>query len=250
MTVRRRGFALNEATPQEASARGHQQNPAAPVTQNGHRTSDHGGDLRLRNATRTGRRSRPSAIPTPVAATSTPTPSLGATPTPQPAATTSSPTSETISGVLTEARTEIPVPNSCVGWRSTSAADTDGSNYAAVDKDGRWSIPVNPESIFFLFFYATSGGNCEGPVDSSSYLPSWYANLPFDFETPKDARAPKDRTLTKVNSGDTGVAACLGTTSCRVALTPAPKRVRRCPAASRSRSDAYRQSLRLRLRRQ
>lgn len=150
----------------------------------------------------------------PISTTSaTPNPTT-ASPTPAGTQTSASPAapdpSQTVSGVLTAVRTAVPIPNSCVGWRSTSAADTDDSFYAAVAEDGTWSIPVNPKSIFFLFFYATKDGNCEGPVDSSSYLPSWYENLPFDFKAPKEARAPM-LTLHKVNSGDSGVVACLGT---------------------------------------
>ena len=79
-----------------------------------------------------------------------------------------------------------------------------------MDKDGRWSIRSTGIDLLPVLL-RDERRELRGPVDSSSYLPSWYANLPFDFETPKDARAPKDRTLTKVNSGDTGVAACLGT---------------------------------------
>ena len=202
------------------------------VYSDGYRSAGRGGDRHLWHPTRPGRRSRPNGPsdtgrcnpdahdrdaeqrhPDGRVAGTNPssTPSTKATPAAAPSATSQPSATETISGVLTEAQTENPVPNSCVGWRSTSAADTDGSNYAAVDKGGHWSIPVNPQSIFFLFFYATSGGNCEGPVDTSSHQPSWYANQPFDAKTmPKDARAPM-LTLTKVNSGDTGVVACLGT---------------------------------------
>ena len=118
----------------------------------------------------------------------------------------------TISGVLTEAQTTIPVPNSCVGWRSTSADSAEASSYAAVNTNGQWSIPVDDGLSYFLFFYATGDGDCVGPVVTTSYLPSWYANVAFDEEVmPAEAREPEMVTLDKVSAGEQPVVACLGT---------------------------------------
>ena len=119
---------------------------------------------------------------------------------------------QTISGVLRDAETGSPIRDSCVGWRPTSALDTDDNRYTKVNESGGWSFDSSSTGPFFLSFYVASAGNCAEPIDDT-YVPSWFENQAFASgdTDPLTARPPVGVTLTKVDAGATGVIACLGT---------------------------------------
>ena len=117
----------------------------------------------------------------------------------------------TTSGVLRDAETASPIRDSCVGWRPTSALDTDDNSYTKVNESGAWSFDSSSAGPFLLSFYVARGGNCADPIDRS-HRPSWFANQAFTSgdTDPVTARPPVGVTLTKVDAGTTGVVACLG----------------------------------------
>ena len=116
----------------------------------------------------------------------------------------------TVSGVLRDARTGSQLRDGCVGWRSTSALDTDRNMYTEVNESGGWSFASSSPGPFFLSFHVASEGDCANTIDDS-YLPSWFENRAFapGGADPDTALPPVG--LTKVDGGTTGVVACLGT---------------------------------------
>lgn len=166
-------------------------------------------------ATAPGSPSVDAATPSPTPA-STPTGGPTASPDPTPSALPEEKAGDVgvqavvaTSGVLRDARTGAPIPNSCVGFRT---ADATSANYTNTREDGSWEIftddlngPLN------LAFYVVANGNdpnpCQGPVVSTDYQPSWYESQPFTGTDPVNAEPPA--AAIEVAPGTSGIVACL-----------------------------------------
>ena len=162
-----------------------------------------------------------SGSPSSVAAT----PDTAASPTPE-ASVTSSPAEQplpsgrggnariaavvTTSGVLRDATTGAPIPNSCFAWRSTSVTETATNATANVDQKGHWSFDSDDPGPFYIAFYVTANGNCLDAVltGSENYRASWYRAQPFTGTNPSTALPP--RGADQVTAGS-NIVACLGT---------------------------------------
>jgi hypothetical protein len=126
------------------------------------------------------------------------------------------PVTTTTSGVLRDATTGAPIPNSCVVF--SPAAFPGRTNYDSVGGNGQWSFTTDELGPFDLAFYTTANGDCSQPILPTP-VPSWYSNQPLSG-TDADTITPPPGATT-VEAGTSGIVACLGetalpTTACAV----------------------------------
>jgi hypothetical protein len=118
----------------------------------------------------------------------------------------------TTSGVLRDATTGAPIPNSCFAWRSTSVTETATNATNRVDDKGHWSFDSDDPGPFYIAFYVTANGNCSKSdlvlTGSENYRASWYQAQPFTGTNPSTALPP--RGADQVTAGS-DIVACLGT---------------------------------------
>jgi hypothetical protein len=104
-----------------------------------------------------------------------------------------------------DALTGASIRSSCVADRTATASQT---SFTSVNDDGSWSIQTDDvDGPVSLAFYVVANFNCSGPVELSSYLPSWYQNQPFTGTDPSTALPPSG--ATQVNPGSSDIVACL-----------------------------------------
>jgi hypothetical protein len=114
------------------------------------------------------------------------------------------------SGVLRDANTGIPIPNSCVAWRSESVTSMAFNGTSTVDPKGQWKIYAPDPGPFYIAFYVTArkSPDCRDQVltGPDNYRASWYRAQPFTGTDPSTALPPGGASL--VTAGST-IVACL-----------------------------------------
>jgi hypothetical protein len=124
----------------------------------------------------------------------------------------------TTSGVLRDAATGAPIPNTCVVF---SPADFPGeTNYTSVNGNGHWSFTSTDAGPFNLAFYATADGDCSQPILPRP-VPSWYVNKVLTG-TDEHTITPPPGAAT-VAAGASGIIACLGATALPTKACVIPK---------------------------
>lgn len=118
------------------------------------------------------------------------------------------PATTTTSGVLRDATTGAPIPNSCVVF--SPAAFPGRTNYDSVGGNGQWSFTTSESGPFDLAFYTTANGDCSQPILPTP-VPSWYSNQPLTGTDEHVITPPAGATA--VAAGTTDVVACLGATT-------------------------------------
>ena len=118
------------------------------------------------------------------------------------------PVMTTTSGVLRDAATGAPIPNSCVVF--SPAAFPGQTNFTNVGGDGTWSFTTAESGPFNLAFYTTANGDCSQPILPTP-VPSWYINQPLSGTDEHVITPPPGATT--VAAGTSGIVACLGATA-------------------------------------
>ncbi len=118
------------------------------------------------------------------------------------------PVTTTTSGVLRDAATGAPIPNSCVVF--SPAAFPGQTNFTNVGGDGTWSFNTAESGPFNLAFYTTANGDCSQPILPTP-VPSWYINQPLSGTDEHVITPPPGATT--VAAGASGIVACLGATA-------------------------------------
>jgi hypothetical protein len=127
------------------------------------------------------------------------------------------PATTTTSGVLRDATTGAPIPNSCVVF--SPAAFPGQTNYTNVGINGQWSFTTAESGPFNLAFYTTANGDCSQPILPTP-VPSWYINQPLNGTDEHIITPPPGATA--VDAGTSGIVACLGATALPTAACVVP----------------------------
>ena len=127
------------------------------------------------------------------------------------------PVTTTTSGVLRDAATGAPIPNSCVVF--SPAAFPGRTNFTDVGGDGTWSFTTTESGPFDLAFYTTANGDCSQPILPTP-VPSWYINQPLSGTDEHVITPPPGATT--VDAGTSGIVACLGATALPTAACATP----------------------------
>jgi hypothetical protein len=128
------------------------------------------------------------------------------------------PVTTTTSGVLRDAVTGAPIPNSCVVF--SPAAFPGQTNFTNVGGDGTWSFNTAESGPFNLAFYTTANGDCSQPILPTP-VPSWYINQPLSGTDEHVITPPPGATT--VDAGTSGIVACLGATALPTAPCATPQ---------------------------
>jgi hypothetical protein len=128
------------------------------------------------------------------------------------------PVTTTTSGVLRDAATGAPIPNSCVVF--SPAAFPGQTNFTSVGGDGTWSFTTAEAGPFNLAFYTTANGDCSQPILPTP-VPSWYINQPLSGTDEHVITPPPGATT--VDAGTSGIVACLGATALPTAACATPQ---------------------------
>jgi hypothetical protein len=171
----------------------------------------------------------PSVVTTPDV-TASPTPAASVTPSPAEQQSPSQGVGNTqlaaatgVSGVLRDATTGAPIPNSCVAWRPASVTSTATNGTIRVGEKGRWSIDGGDPGPFYISFYVTEDGDCSQAVltGPDNYRASWYRGEPFIGTDPSTALPPPGADPVAAGSN---VVACLATNNALPAACATPNR--------------------------
>jgi hypothetical protein len=127
------------------------------------------------------------------------------------------PVTTTTSGVLRDAATGAPIPNSCVVF--SPAAFPGQTNFNNVGINGQWSFTTAESGPFNLAFYTTANGDCSQPILPTP-VPSWYINQPLSGTDEHVITPPPGATT--VAAGTSGIVACLGATALPTAPCAVP----------------------------
>ena len=127
------------------------------------------------------------------------------------------PVTTTTSGVLRDAATGAPIPNSCVVF--SPAAFPGQTNFNNVGINGQWSFTTAESGPFNLAFYTTANGDCSQPIQPTP-VPSWYINQPLSGTDEHVITPPPGATT--VDAGTSGIVACLGATALPTAACVVP----------------------------
>ena len=127
------------------------------------------------------------------------------------------PVTTTTSGVLRDASTGAPIPNSCVVF--SPAAFPGQTNFNNVGINGQWSFTTAESGPFNLAFYTTANGDCSQPILPTP-VPSWYINQPLSGTDEHVITPPPGATT--VDAGTSGIVACLGATALPTAACAVP----------------------------
>ena len=127
------------------------------------------------------------------------------------------PVTTTTSGVLRDATTGAPIPNSCVVF--SPAAFPGQTNFNNVGINGQWSFTTAESGPFNLAFYTTANGDCSQPILPTP-VPSWYINQPLSGTDEHVITPPPGATT--VDAGTSGIVACLGATALPTAACVVP----------------------------
>jgi hypothetical protein len=127
------------------------------------------------------------------------------------------PVTTTTSGVLRDATTGAPIPNSCLVF--SPAAFPGQTNFNNVGINGQWSFTTAESGPFNLAFYTTANGDCSQPILPTP-VPSWYINQPLSGTDEHVITPPPGATT--VDAGTSGIVACLGATALPTAACVVP----------------------------
>jgi hypothetical protein len=128
------------------------------------------------------------------------------------------PVTTTTSGVLRDATTGAPIPNSCLVF--SPAAFPGQTNFNNVGINGQWSFTTAESGPFNLAFYTTANGDCSQPILPTP-VPSWYINQPLSGTDEHVITPPPGATT--VDAGTSGIVACLGATALPTAPCATPQ---------------------------